>query len=323
MYNSGYSHENNIYKIQSAPNQEPARIPPINNFEMEEYTTGSYSTKVSRIIQIVFDLFIIIAVFAVFLFVYFLVEAKFRYFSCDESDIFYPYLEDTVPFWVVGIYGVLGPIIIIIGVEFLNGNFLWFQKEKTDRGRKFWISLYHALSLFVLGCAVVLCLTEIGKKWVGRLRPHFMEVCLPDYTTFACTRSAATGTIYNQISTKGNFCTGDPKKIKEARLSFPSGHASFSWYTMLFTIIYLEARWILIRFRYFKTVLQMTCFIAAFVTMLSRVSDYHHRGSDVIGGTVLGVIVAVGITCYVGRVLWVFDKRSNYGDFDLKARDVS
>lgn len=69
---------------------------------------------------------------------------------------------------------------------------------------------------------------------------------------------------------------------------FPSGHASFSWYTMLFTIIYLEARWILIRFRYFKTVLQMTCFIAAFVTMLSRVSDYHHRGSDVIGGTVLG-----------------------------------
>ena len=57
---------------------------------------------------------------------------------------------------------------------------------------------------------------------------------------------------------------------------------------MLFAIIYLEARFILIRLRYIKTLLQMTCFIAAFVTMLSRVSDYHHRGSDVIGGTVLG-----------------------------------
>lgn len=32
----------------------------------------------------------------------------------------------------------------------------------------------------------------------------------------------------------------------------------------------------------------MSCFIAAFVTMLSRVSDYHHRGTDVIGGTILG-----------------------------------
>jgi membrane-associated phospholipid phosphatase len=63
---------------------------------------------------------------------------------------------------------------------------------------------------------------------------------------------------------------------------------------MLFTIIYLEARWVLVRLRYVKTILQMTCFIAAFVTMLSRVSDYHHRGSDVIGGTVLGERRALG-----------------------------
>lgn len=32
----------------------------------------------------------------------------------------------------------------------------------------------------------------------------------------------------------------------------------------------------------------MTCFIAAFITMLSRVSDYYHRPTDVIGGTILG-----------------------------------
>jgi membrane-associated phospholipid phosphatase len=37
-----------------------------------------------------------------------------------------------------------------------------------------------------------------------------------------------------------------------------------------------------------KTTIQLACFIAAFVTMLSRVSDYRHRGSDVIGGSVLG-----------------------------------
>ena len=33
----------------------------------------------------------------------------------------------------------------------------------------------------------------------------------------------------------------------------------------------------------------MGAFIAAFITSLSRISDYHHRGSDVIGGAVLGI----------------------------------
>ena len=32
----------------------------------------------------------------------------------------------------------------------------------------------------------------------------------------------------------------------------------------------------------------MTAFIAAFVTSLSRIIDYQHRGTDVIGGSLLG-----------------------------------
>jgi hypothetical protein len=48
----------------------------------------------------------------------------------------------------------------------------------------------------------------------------------------------------------GDFCTGkDFAKIKEARLSFPSGHASFSTYTMLFLVLYLEARLVTLKFR--------------------------------------------------------------------------
>ena len=33
------------------------------------------------------------------------------------------------------------------------------------------------------------------------------------------------------------LCTGDPKIVKEARLSFPSGHSSFSTYSMVFVIV--------------------------------------------------------------------------------------
>ena len=57
---------------------------------------------------------------------------------------------------------------------------------------------------------------------------------------------------------------------------------------MSFLIIFIEARLQLLKLRYIKPLLQMTAFIAAFVTALSRIPDYHHRGSDVIGGTTLG-----------------------------------
>jgi membrane-associated phospholipid phosphatase len=58
--------------------------------------------------------------------------------------------------------------------------------------------------------------------------------------------------------------------------------------------------------------LQMAAFIAAYLTSVSRVSDYHHRGSDVVGGIVIGVIIAVFLTKEVGRKLfWFKDKEAN------------
>lgn len=188
------------------------------------------------------------------------------------------------------------------------------RKKKNHALRSFYICLFHGISLFVLGLGIVMLLTEIGKRWVGRLRPHFMDVCKPDLTKVKCLN----GVLFNPIYTGDNFCTGDPARIKEARLSFPSGHSSFSWYTMAFVVIYLEARFILVKLRYMKTLLQMIAFITAYVTMLSRVSDYYHRASDVIAGTFLGLIVAFAITLFVGRVLWVYEKKHDYIEIDLR-----
>jgi phosphatidate phosphatase len=101
-------------------------------------------------------------------------------------------------------------------------------------------------------------------------------------------------------------------------MSFPSGHSSYSWYTMLFLIIFIEARLFLLRLRYIKPLIQLCAFSAAFVTMLSRVSDYHHRGSDVIGGTFLGCIVALFVTFVVGKVMWVYETEISYSELDLK-----
>ena len=237
------------------------------------------------------------------------------------SDISFPNLPDVIPFYAVGLYGVIGPIIAIVLVELFNSRVFSGQnsdKIKDSRLRQFGICVFHGISLFVFGISAVLLLTEIGKRWIGRLRPNFLAVCKPLNSQINCITSAGTGSIYNSIYTGENFCTGDPDLITNARLSFPSGHSSFSTYTMLFLAIYLEARLFLLRFRYVKTLIQVTAVIAAYVTCISRIGDYHHRGSDVIGGAILGAIVALFFTLVRGRVIWEYNNQKQYSDFDLK-----
>lgn len=281
MKNSGAS----LNSLES--NQE--RIP-MDDANSTEYLKTKKSTNRHRILQTIVDLIVIVIIFAVFGLVYLFQDPKIQYFTCDNTDIFYPYKTDTVPFWAVGIFATFGPVLFIIPVELLNARLLpGLKKRKNDAFRSFLICTFHSLSLFILGISLTLCLTEIGKRWIGRLRPHFISVCQPDLTQLNCTSTTLSGIYYNPIYTGGGFCTNtNAAAVKEARFSFPSGHSSYSWYCMTFLIIYIEARLFLLRLRYIKPLIQLTAFIAAFVTMLSRVSDYHHRGSDVIGGTVLG-----------------------------------
>lgn len=89
------------------------------------------------------------------------------------SDVSFPQKDDSVPFWAVGLYGVIGPVLVIIFVEILNAQLCPCQSSKNisfkNRLRKFGIFLFHALSLFVFGISITLLLTEIGKRWIGIL----------------------------------------------------------------------------------------------------------------------------------------------------------
>ena len=100
-------------------------------------------------------------------------------------------------------------------------SFYEFTEQGASRTkfRSFLIHFYHGMSLFLMGAAATMCLTEIGKRWIGRLRPHFIAVCKPDMSQLNCTSNALAGSYYNPIYTGGSFCTGDPDQIKEARFS--------------------------------------------------------------------------------------------------------
>ena len=88
------------------------------------------------------------------------------------SDISFPVLSETIPFWAVGIYCTIPPIILIILVELGNAKLYPFQSRDDEPIgvfiRKFAILAFHAISLFVFGIGIVLLLTELGKRWIGR-----------------------------------------------------------------------------------------------------------------------------------------------------------
>ncbi|XP_033019646.1 phospholipid phosphatase 1 isoform X1 [Lacerta agilis] len=150
-------------------------------------------------------------------------------------------------------------------------------------------ALYKALGTFIFGAAISQSLTDIAKYSIGRLRPHFLDICVPDWPRINC----SAGYIENFK------CLGNKAKINEARLSFYSGHSSFSMYCMLFLALYLQARMKGDWARLVRPTSQFGLIAASIYVGLSRVSDYKHHWSDVLTGLIQGALVAILIAVYV------------------------
>lgn len=155
------------------------------------------------------------------------VEPNIDFFTCDQTDILKPYQKNTISTISLVLFGFFIPVIAIIVVELINSNLLhnFFnskKKLKFERNvdkktlKKYILS---SITIFLLGCFVTVLITEITKRWIGRLRPHFLDVCKPKMNEINCYNSTSTGSIYNAIYTGGNFCTGDAHRVMEARLS--------------------------------------------------------------------------------------------------------
>ncbi|XP_070562596.1 phospholipid phosphatase 1-like isoform X1 [Ptychodera flava] len=146
-----------------------------------------------------------------------------------------------------------------------------------------------------------------GKVHGGRLRPHFISVCEPNSNLYNC----SDGYI------DWNVCTGDEELIKAARLSFPSGHSSFSWYCAVYFVVYMEARFIWDFFSHLlKPVLQLGALVLALLTALSRISDYKHHWGDVLVGSALGATVAIVLFFYTSHLSKFPRPKSSTGELE-------
>ncbi|KAM9831995.1 phospholipid phosphatase 3 [Neosynchiropus ocellatus] len=213
-----------------------------------------------------------------------------RGFYCSDESIRYPLkVGETVNDAMLCGVGILIAIICIVIGECYR---ICQLKEGTNSfvGNPYVAALYKQIGVFIFGCAISQSFTDIAKVSVGRLRPHFLDVCNPDFTHIDCT-SEQYITDYT--------CRGKESDVIEARKSFFSGHASFSMFTMLYLAFYLQSRFTWRGARLLRPLLQFTLLMLAFYTGLSRISDHKHHPTDVLAGFVQGALVAYCIVFYV------------------------
>ncbi|XP_078074767.1 phospholipid phosphatase 3 isoform X2 [Mustelus asterias] len=214
-----------------------------------------------------------------------------RGFYCDDDSIKYSYKKSVVPNLLLLAVGTLLPIACIISGECYRIHYMK-ERSKSFIRNPYVAALYKQVGCFIFGCAISQSFTDIAKVSVGRLRPHFLDVCNPNVSTINC----SLGYIVDFE------CRGNESKVQEARKSFFSGHASFSLYTMLYLAFYLQARFTWKGGRLLRPLLQFTLVMMAFYTGLSRVSDHKHHPTDVLAGFVQGALVAYFIAFYVSNL---------------------
>ncbi|CAM4762196.1 unnamed protein product [Rotaria magnacalcarata] len=266
--------------------------------------------KRRRVLYNFVDFLAIFATCLIFGLIYLLVKPVQRGFFCDDTSIQYPFRNDTIPMWLLGIYGGVGPILIFFCVE------LWVVRpgcggnNAKQRRIDFFKTIFHTIFLFALGIAVCFLITEVGKRTIGRLRPYYLTVCDPIWANLNCTKTVHTASgffaIPQYITNHNCNPAASEHDLQEAKLSFPSGHSSYSTYAFIFLFVYFEARLVCRRIKFLKPFFQCICVAIAFFTCLSRVTDYKHHATDVIGGALIGFCVAVFAAVRVGTYLWSF-----------------
>ena len=128
----------------------------------------------------------------------------------------------------------------------------------THRTLKTPCPLSRVLSHFLLGGLATLLLTETSKVhtrfqsplgchlhfvqvFIGRLRPHFLDLCRPNLAACMDDREEWLFVPTNMSSLE-EVCQEDmaSQEVLEARLSFLSGHASTAFYCATFLALYIQ-----------------------------------------------------------------------------------
>ncbi|KAG5331330.1 PLPP3 phosphatase, partial [Acromyrmex charruanus] len=222
-----------------------------------------------------------------------------RGFFCNDESLYHPYLDSTVTSTMLYVIGLFLPICTMIIGEYLHGRNFSGHTANMLFGYTIppWLwNAYKKVGVFGFGAACTVFITDTAKYTIGRLRPHFMELCVPNID---CNLPE-----YQHKYIMDFHCTAavSNKLLKEVRLSFPSGHSSFSAYTMIYLAMYLQLRMKWEGSKLLKHFLQLLCLLMAWFTAMTRISNYKHHWSDVLAGSTLGIVSALVVAHCVAHL---------------------
>ncbi|WAR23817.1 WUN-like protein [Mya arenaria] len=208
-----------------------------------------------------------------------------RGFLCDDPALSLPFLSETVSTRVLIIAGFSVSILVVLVVELLNtADRKCHCPCQSNDGLGFCVRGY---SVFFVGFVMQQLVVEIAKNQLGALRPNFFDVCRPHYISeYTCTGS-----------------NHGPDEIRDSRLSFPSGHASFSMYIAIYFSFYIQRRLKVTYSRLVKPFLQFGLVFLSLICGLGRIQDNKHHPADVIVGFLVGLTTAVLVFVFVGDKL--------------------
>ncbi|CAF1071480.1 unnamed protein product [Adineta steineri] len=140
-------------------------------------------------------------------------------------------------------------------------------------------------SVFIFGALSTTVLTDILKIMSGRLRPYFLTLCNPDQKS--CNGMGLTDAEFVCLTKN---MTG---LLREARLSFPSLHASLSMYSAMFLAIYLHRVICIDRVRIVKPFIIMSIITLSIVAGGVRLASNKNHWEDIAVGFALGASIAI------------------------------
>ncbi|CAG7848542.1 Diacylglycerol pyrophosphate phosphatase 1 Short=DGPP phosphatase; AltName: Full=Phosphatidate phosphatase [Serendipita indica DSM 11827] len=208
-------------------------------------------------------------------------------FSVLDPTISFPKAEhEKVPAFMLYVYAFAVPIAVLLVVNLAFGPGNLVRRAKLLN----W-------SVLCLGTSVIFAqlFTEFVKFIIGRPRPDFLSRCQPDAARAQAAFTATAVTLFSST-----ICTTtNTKALNDGFRSFPSGHSSMSFAGLTFLSLFLAGRFRLFaahtvhgKHLWAYAICAAPLLLASFVTS-SRVSDFRHRGTDVLAGASLGVFFAI------------------------------
>jgi len=228
-----------------------------------------------------------------------------RAFLCSDLNLYHPTPKKKVfPTWLLFVCAIILPIAVICASEFVR----WFYIVRTQATRvvyklKFrshlysipeWFgNLYIIIGVFLFAAGANSFLTNVGKVSVGRLRPHFIPSCFQKYSYKDFCDSPNQWIVNYTCIGENSIIFKEKDDAWDIRQSFPSGHASTAYCGLIFLALYIHQVWSWHNMGLFPYLFQMGCVALASYIGITRITDNRHHATDVIGGSILGLIIAI------------------------------